>query len=257
MDGSAFSKSDSEPPKMDPTGLTLHHLSSAQSLRIVWALEELHLPYTLKTYMRQKGQAPPELSNAFPLGNAPILEVNDPKLAPLTYPKPGVVTESRLIMQFLADNYANGAWTPKTQKDKIRNDYWQEFSGTTLSANVDGILVFDILPPNVPFIIRPLVRGLCNAVANVRKPSLEKRFALMEEALSSEEPWFAGKELGLADFSLSWPMDMASQRGYFNEKKYPKVAEWLGRIHERPAYKAAIAKGPSYNLVTFDMKGAL
>lgn len=240
--------------KIDPPGLTLHHLSSSQSLRILWALEELNLPYTLKTYTRQRGSAPVELSSVFPLGNAPILEIGD--VSGLTYPKPGTMTESRLILQYLADTYANGAWTPKAPQEKLRNNYWQEFAGTSLSPNIDQILVFDIVPPNVPWIIRPFIRAFCNAVADVRKPGLEKRFVLMEEALSEDAPWFAGKDLGLADFCLSWPMDMAAQRGYFDEKKYPRVAKWLKTIHERPAYKRAIEKGPSYNLVTFDMKGA-
>jgi len=76
----------------------------------------------------------------------------------------------------------------------------------------------------------------------------------MEDALSEKQPWFAGNELGLADFVVSWPMDMSEARGYFDAKKFPKVADWLKRIHDRPAYQRAIARGPSYDLVTFDVK---
>lgn len=88
--------------------LTLHHLNSSQSLKVLFALEELNLKYDLKTYPRSKDPSGlPELCEAFPLGNAPILEVDDPTTP--TYPKQNVRVESRLILNFLADTYANGA----------------------------------------------------------------------------------------------------------------------------------------------------
>ena len=57
----------------------------------------------------------------------------------------------------------------------------------------------------------------------------------MENALSEERPWFAGEKVGLADFLLSFPMDMAEQRKYLDAGKYPRVVGWLKRVHERPA----------------------
>ena len=100
----------------------------------------------------------------------------------------------------------------------------------------------------MPWFVRPLVRAFCNGVANVYKEMLVRPFKLMEDALSEERPWFAGERLGQADLLMSWPMDMAFQRGYFDVSLYPKVAEWLKRVHERPAYKRALEKGGSYYL---------
>lgn len=76
-------------------------------------------------------------------------------------------------------------------------------------------------------------------------------FQLMEDALSEELPWFAGKKIGIADFCATFPMDMAGQRGYFKKEKYPKLAEWHQRVHDRPAYKRALEKGGAYDLVRF------
>lgn len=233
---------------------TLHHLLSSQSLRILWALEELaaahSLPYSLKTYKRQKGMAPPELQSVFPLGASPILVIDPLPESPDQ--ERIVVTESRLILQYLADHYSSGIWAPTNATDTRRNDYWQEFAGATLTPKVDFVLLFDIVPPHVPLLIRPLVKAFCNAIANVYKGHLVRPFKLMEDALSEESPWFAGEQLGQADFLMSWPMDMAVQRGYFDAKLYPKVAEWHRRVRERPAYKRALEKGGSYDLVTFD-----
>jgi glutathione S-transferase len=233
---------------------TLHHLSSSQSLRVLWALEELAgangQSYTVKTYKRQKGAAPLELQSIFPLGLSPILVV-DP-IPDSADQERAVVTESRLILQYLADNYSNGIWAPTNANDKRRNEYWQEFAGATLTPKVDFIMLFDILPLHMPWFVRPLVWVFCNAIANVYKEMLVRPFRLMEDALSEERPWFAGERLGQADLLMSWPMDMAFQRGYFDASLYPKVAEWQKRVHERPAYKRALDKGGSYNLITFD-----
>jgi len=233
---------------------TLHHLSSSQSLRILWALEELAAHngqhYTLKTYKRHMGRAPAELKSVFPLGKSPILVVDPDLAAPKQ--QPSVVTESRLILQYLSDNYAQGNWEPIDLPDKVRDEYFQEFANNTLAMKVNFVMVFDIIPSHSPWFVRPLVSGMFNFVAAHYKNDLVAPFELMEAALSDQSPWFAGQKLGLADFCMSWPMDLASQRGYFDGKQYPKVADWHRRVCERPAYKAALAKGGSYNLVTFD-----
>ncbi|EED20676.1 glutathione S-transferase, putative [Talaromyces stipitatus ATCC 10500] len=224
----------------------LHHLSSSQSLRILWALEELSLSsgleYNLKCYKRQNARAPAELKTVFPLGRSPILEV------------PGtIVTESRLILQFLSDKYSNGEWIPETDEDKDRDTYFQEFAIATLNGILNSILYFQIIPPNSPWLVRPLMYAIFNPIVKIFSQDIDPHFSLMERALSDEKPWFSGAKIGLADINLSWPMDSAKQRGYLDEKKYPKLADWLRRVHERPAYQNALKKGGSYDLVKFDM----
>ncbi|KAL1969893.1 hypothetical protein VTN77DRAFT_7402 [Rasamsonia byssochlamydoides] len=240
---------------------TLHHLSSSQSFRILWALEELSIahgqPYALKTYKREKGRAPAALQKIFPLGKSPILEIKGiDDFRPQNMPVPNgkkrtIVTESRLILQYLADHYSHGIWRPSSD-DRDRDLYWQEFANCTLAPIVDRILCFDLVPPHTSWLIRPLMWAIFGPIARLFEKDLAAPFALMETALSTEKPWFAGSKLGLADFCLSWPIDVASQRGYFRPERYPKVAEWLERVHGREAYRRAIAKGGSYDLVTFD-----
>ncbi|KAF8849151.1 hypothetical protein BDZ45DRAFT_680749 [Acephala macrosclerotiorum] len=50
---------------------------------------------------------------------------------------------------------------------------------------------------------------------------------------------------------MSFGVDMAVQRGYFDPKRYPKVAKWHAATLERPAYKRALEKGGAYELATF------
>lgn len=232
-------------------GPTLHHLNSSQSLRVLWALEELSpLSYNLKLYKRIKGRAPPELKSVFPLGKSPLLTVDSQGDENDRI----VIAESRRIIQYIADQYSNGIWTSaQTKKERAQDDYYAEFANASLGPILGIALTFDLMPPQTPFFARPLTRALSSTVVHKILEELSEPFKLMEATLSAQEgeAWFAGPNCGIADFNMSWPMDMMSQRGYFDAAKYPALAAWLKRVHARPAYKRALEKGGDYDLVTF------
>ncbi|MGX2010777.1 glutathione S-transferase N-terminal domain-containing protein, partial [Enterobacter asburiae] len=48
--------------------LTVHHLNPSRSQRVLWALEELQLPYRIVSHQREKNMlAPPALKQIHPL----------------------------------------------------------------------------------------------------------------------------------------------------------------------------------------------
>ena len=55
--------------------LTVHHLETSRSHRILWLLEELGVPYKLKVYKRDPKTrlAPPALKKVHPLGKSPVV----------------------------------------------------------------------------------------------------------------------------------------------------------------------------------------
>lgn len=55
----------------------------------------------------------------------------------------------------------------------------------------------------------------------------------------------------MADFVLSWPLDMIAQRKWADLSKYPALQAWHNRCQARPAYKAALEKGNGYDLNSF------
>jgi glutathione S-transferase len=239
----------------------LHHLSAAQSMRVLWALEELAISngfkYEVKLHTRVKSRAPPELKKIFPLGKAPVLEVPGvdnyyyPEGSPVADQTRTVVAESRLILQYISDQYSHGIWTPTEPKDKGRDIYWQEFANASLASVIVRVMMFDIVPAHSPFIVRPLMYAIFNPIARIIERDLSVYFDLMETTLAADtsKPWFAGRQLGLADFNISWAMDLASQRGYFPTEQYPHLAAWVKRVHDREAYRRALEKGGSYDLV--------
>lgn len=55
--------------------ITLHHLNASRSIRILWLLEELELPYEVIHYQRNKKTylAPESLKKVHPLGKSPLI----------------------------------------------------------------------------------------------------------------------------------------------------------------------------------------
>lgn len=81
--------------------LNQDRLEVSRSHRILWLLEELGLPYELKTYKRTKaGLAPPELKEVYPLGKSPVVSIQAPDA-----PQPIVLAESAAITEYLCDYY--------------------------------------------------------------------------------------------------------------------------------------------------------
>ena len=58
--------------------ITIYHLESSRSERIVWLMEELGLPYDLQIFPRSpNGAAPDALKAMQPLGRAPLIRDGD------------------------------------------------------------------------------------------------------------------------------------------------------------------------------------
>ncbi|KAI3324418.1 hypothetical protein HD806DRAFT_67856 [Xylariaceae sp. AK1471] len=239
---------------------TLHHLDHSAAFRCLWALEELKetngIIYNLKNYRRQRGFAPSELSDIFPIGKSPILTLEStvegedlPTFQIIT----GVLTEAQLILRFLSDEYGNGLWDPANEDDKNRDVFFQGFAMMTFVPKMDMPVALETIISLLPFGISALSRLLLSPLISSRINDLEPIFQLLENALGEEKPWFSGRKFGLADFNICWGMDMASQREYFEPSRFPKLAGWHVKVKGRTAYRSALEKGNGYDLKTFGL----
>lgn len=239
---------------------TVHVLDHSQAFRILWALEELSsvhgIKYNFKTYRREKNHAHSELKHIYPIGKSPILtlETTDGSPPPTIQLKPGVLVESRLIMHFLNDEYGKGMWTPESEEDRRRDIYFQEYAGASFIHRVDFAMLFEVITIALPFGLRHLFSLLVLPIVSYFKAGLLGFYQLMEDSLTEEKPWFSGKKIGIADFSMSFGMEMADQRGYFDRTKFPKLAGWYERITGLESYRSALKKAGDYDLKTFGVK---
>ena len=55
--------------------------------------------------------------------------------------------------------------------------------------------------------------------------------------------WFAGPAFTAADVQMSFPLEAAQARAGLTAGSHPRLADWLARIHARPAYARAEARG--------------
>src|SRR5215813_11918471 len=103
--------------------ITVYHLTTSRSERIVWLLEELGVDYQLERFQREETGAAPEAMKAIhPLGRAPIIRDGDTVLA-----------ESAAIVEYILSKHGNGRLAVAPEADAYaRYVYWLHFAEGTL-----------------------------------------------------------------------------------------------------------------------------
>jgi glutathione S-transferase len=221
--------------------ITVHHLENSRSQRVLWLLEELGLPYEVKRYARDAitQLAPPELLRIHPLGKSPVISDG------------GVtVAESGAIVEYLLDEYGQGRLRPAVGTPQRRQfTYWLHFAEGSAMPFLVMKLVFDkVRTAPVPFFIKPVVKGIADKVSSsFITPNLQRQLAFMEGEIA-RQPWFAGDEFSAADVQMSFVLEAAAARTGLGAQ-CPKLADWLLRIHARPAYQRALKAGGPYELM--------
>ena len=221
--------------------ITVHHLETSRSQLVLWLLEELGVPYEIKHYKRDPRTrlAPPELKKVHPLGKSPVITDGDL-----------VVAESGAIIEYLVDRYGAQAHgdaahllaQPGTP-EHMQVRFWMHFAEGSLMNWLVMKLVFMTIPTQpMPFFVRPIARQLCAQVQQkLIDPNLAGSTAFMEAHLG-QRTWFAGDQLTIADFQMSFAVSALMSRAD-DAKRCPKLAAYAKRIESRPAYQRALAKG--------------
>ena len=222
--------------------ITVHHLENSRSMRVLWLLEELGLAYEIKPYARDRKTmlAPPELKAVHPLGKSPVITDGDVAVA-----------ESGAIVEYLLDAHGQGRLRPPAGTDAHRRFvYWLHFAeGTAMPPLLVKLICEQIRRAKVPFFIRPVARGIADKITHSYvEPNLRSQFDFMEAELA-DRPWFAGPDFSAADVQMSFPLEAAAARGGL-DSRYPRLSDWLARIHARPAYQRALERGGPYKLLS-------
>jgi glutathione S-transferase len=218
--------------------ITVHHLDHSRSQRVLWLLEELDVPYDIRPYKRDPKTmlAPRELRQVHPLGKSPVITEGDITVA-----------ESGAILEYLVERHGQGRLIPAIgSPEHLRYRYWLHFAEGSAMPPLLMKLVFDRLAgPQVPFFARPIARGIADKVkAMLITPNLKRQFDFMEAELG-RSAWFAGDEFSVADIQMSFPVEAGADRAGLKDGR-PRLADWLQRIHARPAWKRALERGGPY-----------
>ena len=214
--------------------IVVHHLNNSRSQRVLWLLEELGLPYELKRYERDAKTmlAPPSLRQVHPLGKSPVIEDDGMTLA-----------ESGAILDYLARRYGAGRVIPPADTPQyLRYTYWLHYAEGSAMPPLLLKLVFDkVKSAPMPFFVKPVAKAIsAGAMKAFIQPQITTHLDYIEAELGKSE-WFAGEAFTAADVQMSFPVEAASARVGLETR--PQMTAWLDKVHARPAYLRALARG--------------
>ncbi|HEX4971888.1 MAG TPA: glutathione S-transferase family protein [Steroidobacteraceae bacterium] len=204
--------------------IEVHHLNNSRSQRVLWMLEELGVPYTVVRYERDAKTmlAPPELRKIHPLGRSPVIKDGD-----------FVLAESGAIVEYLVERYGAGRFVPaRGTREYETCRYWVHYA--------EGSLMMQLL-----------VKIYLDRVGEPAKPMLERvtgairmHLGYTENSLGASQ-FLTGSAFTVADVQMSFPLEVCATQGMLGAE-HPRLSALLKRLHQRPAYQAALTKGGPY-----------
>ncbi len=195
-----------------------------------------------------------------------FLALNPAGMVPVLIDQGRVLTESRLINEYLEDAYPQVGLTPGDLFERVRMREWTKYAdevpaeAVKLPSFVKNIqpelqaLPRDVVLAKVEAIPDPLVRerwrkAACEGIAAEElRPSIERLKAMVErmDRALSQGPWLSGGCFSLADIDIAPFVQRLVRIDLFHlvEQK-PRVADWYARISARPAYPLAMPSAGS------------
>jgi glutathione S-transferase len=202
--------------------ITIYHLNTSRSERVIWLMEELGLEYKLEKFQREPGmEAPASLRAIHPLGKAPVIRDGDT-----------VMIESGAIVEYIIQRHGGGGLAvPVASADYPRYLQWLHFAeGSAMTQFLVHLFLGGFVPgvdQTSPWVART-----------------KERSTGMLKYIDSElgaRPYFAGQEFTAADLMMMFPFFIAKNFLQLDFAPYANIAAYLQRIEKRPAYQKAMA----------------
>jgi len=200
--------------------IKLYHAQLTRSVRILWLLEELGLPYELATVQF----APPSPATGFsqqtPSGKFPSIEDGDLRMF-----------ESGAILEYILERYGKGRLAPPPGTP-ARGPFlqWVHFAEATLFPPL-GVIAFNTL-------FKPEAERIQAAVADARSMAATS-LRVLERALDGKD-YLLGAEFSGADIMMGYTLMTAQFLGVLTDE-YPNVRAYFARLQARPAFQKALS----------------
>lgn len=210
---------------MTTNALKLYHCKGARSLRPLWMLEELGLPYELHVLPFPPRVLAKEYLSVNPLGTIPCFFDGDMRM-----------TESPAICHYLGEKYAAAQGKPDLHVPASDPDWgrylnWLYFSDATLTFPQTLVLRYTQLEPPE--------RRLPQAAEDYRK-WFYGRLRAVDAALQQSD-YLVKNRFTAADIAIGYALYLATTLGIDGDFP-PAVRAYLNRLRTRDAFKRADAK---------------
>jgi glutathione S-transferase len=200
--------------------IEVHHLNTSRSLRILWLLEELELPYEIVKHQRdpQTFLAPDSLKAVHPLGKSPVIRDGGQ-----------LVIESGAILEYIVRRYGKGRLAPpESSPDFVGYLQWMHYAeGSAMLPLMLELYLRRLGDAGAP--LRPRVHG-----------EIENHIGYLNAELGASD-YFVGDSLTAADIQLAFVVQMA--RIFYGLEKFSNLARFVERMEARPAYRRALERG--------------
>ena len=198
--------------------IKLYHAQLTRSIRIVWLLEELGIPYELATVAFK----PPRHSfeQNTPSGKFPVIE--DGEL---------VMFESGAILEYLIEKYGKGRLAPAIgSPDRGPYLQWVHFAEATAFPPIGDVARHTMFLPEADRIPKVAEDGRVRAI---------NALDVLERTLAGKE-YLVGNELSGADIMMGYFLMAARMLGVVGAT-HPNVGAYWARLAARPGLQKALS----------------
>lgn len=213
--------------------ITLHHSPQTRSMRTLWLLNELDVPFRVNIHPFDKSLRRPEFLSISPAGRVPALEIDGERMF-----ETGAITEY-LCERFSPDRMGRSVTSP----DRMAWLVWVHFA-ETVSQHAAALTQQHIV------LYEDHMRS--PAVMKLEAARLKKCYDAIEARLSTpleNRDYLLTSGFSAADISVGQAVYMA--RHFATLDQHPETAAWIARITERPGFRASVP-GPGQGLYTQD-----
>ncbi|MFK4000902.1 glutathione S-transferase family protein [Psychrobacter namhaensis] len=205
--------------------IRLHHLTQSRSLRVLWLLEELGVPYEIVSHQRDAKThlAPDSLKAVHPLGKSPVIEMDGQLYA-----------ESGAITELLIERFASGRLRPATVSAAYgRYLQWLHFAESSL-----------MLPLSVEQFTKKAGVDDNESLNDCICQEKHKLLSYLNTEVAGKS-FIVDHKLSGADFMLSFDLIMLAKRGALED--YPYVKQYALQLASRDSFQRTMRLEANYD----------
>lgn len=202
--------------------IVLHHVPQSRSMRVLWLLHELDIPFAVRVHPFDKTLRSPEYLILSPAGRVPAVEIDGERMF-----------ESLAIMEYLCERYPEaGLGRDPRDMDRMGWLTWLHFA-ETVSQHVAALTQQHVL------LREPWMRSA--TVMRLEAKRLEKCYAAIEARLSTpieNRDTLLTSGFSAADIATGQAVWLG--RYFVPPHGFPELTKWLDRLMERPAFQKSL-----------------
>jgi glutathione S-transferase len=205
--------------------IRLHHLNQSRSLRTLWLLEELGVPYEVVSHQRDAKThlAPESLKAVHPLGKSPVIEMDGQ-----------IYAESGAITELLIERFAPERLRPATDS----SDYgyylqWIDFAESSLMLP----LMLELFTKKAGIDDNDFLNGYIDTEKT-------RLFEYLDASVEGKS-FIVGDKLSGADFMLSFDLIILAKRQKLDS--YPHIRQYAEALASLDSYQRAMQLEAKYD----------